>query len=102
MVDDGYLYTAPVGSYEGGQSPYGAYDMAGNVWEWVADWYDATYYWRSPTQNPQGPASGDTLVRRGGSWNNVAMHTRAAKRGFIDISEHYRSIGTGMRCAKSS
>src|SRR5262245_30976232 len=52
-VDDGFRSTAPVGSYEAGKSPYGAYDMVGNVWEWVADWYDATYYRRSPARNPR-------------------------------------------------
>jgi Sulfatase-modifying factor enzyme 1 len=51
--------TAPIGSYEGGKSPYGAYDMAGNVWEWVADWYDANYYRNRPARNPRGPASGE-------------------------------------------
>ncbi|MGF3501312.1 MAG: formylglycine-generating enzyme family protein, partial [Candidatus Bathyarchaeia archaeon] len=54
-VDDGYASTAPVGSYPGGASPYGALDMAGNVWEWVADWYDRTYYASSPGSNPAGP-----------------------------------------------
>ena len=62
-VNDGYRYTAPVGSYEGGKSPYGAYDMAGNVWEWVADWFDTNYYRNSPARNPQGPASGERAVR---------------------------------------
>ena len=52
--------TVPVGTYEGGKSPYGAYDMAGNVWEWVADWYGENYYKNSPARNPQGPASGDS------------------------------------------
>ena len=45
----------PVGSYEAGKSPFGAYDMAGNVWEWVNDWYDAKYYEKSPEKNPKGP-----------------------------------------------
>jgi formylglycine-generating enzyme required for sulfatase activity len=57
-VDDGYSSTAPVGSYEAGKSSYGAYDTAGNVWEWVADRYDAKSYRRSPTRNPQGPTAG--------------------------------------------
>lgn len=57
-----------VGSYERGTSPYEVYDMAGNVWEWVADWYDQYYYQISPKTNPHGPSSDNFKVRRGGSW----------------------------------
>jgi len=65
--------TAPVGSYPTGVSPYGALDMAGNVWEWCDDWYDPDYYAIAPTDNPLGPATGTTRVLRGGSWGfNVA------------------------------
>ena len=59
----------PVGSKPTGASPYGALDMAGNASEWVADWYDAGYYARSPERNPPGPDSGDRRVVRGGSWH---------------------------------
>ena len=80
-VDDGYVVTAPVGSYLSGTSPYGALDMAGNVWEWVADWYDAEYYGRSPARNPQGPASGDYRVLRGGDFGgNAVADARCACR----------------------
>src|SRR5215813_5612868 len=65
-ANDGYRYTAPVGHYAGDKSPYGAYDMAGNVREWVADWYDENYYKHSPTRNPSGPAAGEQAVLRGG------------------------------------
>jgi hypothetical protein len=67
---DGYMTTAPVGSFPRGASPYGALDMAGNVWEWVADWYDPVYYTRSPARNPEGPDSGEARVARGGSFIN--------------------------------
>ena len=63
---------APVGSYPTGAGPYGVMDMAGNVWEWVADRYDESYYYRSPHENPQGPQYGSWRVVRGGSWVNDA------------------------------
>ena len=57
-LDDGFAETSPVGSFPDGASPYGVLDMSGNVLEWVADWYAADYYQRSPTSNPLGPDSG--------------------------------------------
>ena len=57
--------TTAVGKYPSGASIYGALDMSGNVWEWVADWYDASYYASSSSTNPTGPASGGTRVLRG-------------------------------------
>lgn len=57
----------PVGSFPEGKSPYGAYDMIGNAWEWVSDWYDGSYYTNSPDKNPTGPLSGEARVLRGGS-----------------------------------
>ncbi|RME47001.1 MAG: hypothetical protein D6795_14690 [Deltaproteobacteria bacterium] len=82
-------HTAPVGSYPEGISPYGALDMAGNVAEWVADWYDNTYYMatypkpdHSPSTNPQGPENGRVKVYRGGSWSSSpALNVRATIRG---------------------
>jgi formylglycine-generating enzyme len=91
--------TVPVGSYEGGKSPYGAYDMAGNVWEWVADWYDANYYRNSPTRNPQGPASGEQAVLRGGGWDGNALRVRAPNRYVVAPAP--RIDGVGFRCAKT-
>jgi formylglycine-generating enzyme required for sulfatase activity len=55
-----------VGFYPSGASPYGVMDMAGNVWEWVNDWYDGSYYSVSPGSNPQGPTMGSKRVLRGG------------------------------------
>ena len=91
--------TVPVGSYESGKSPYGAYDMAGNVWEWVADWYDRNYYRNSPAWNPQGPASGDQAVLRGGGWSGGALLVRASGR--YGYAPARRDVGSGFRCAKT-
>jgi len=98
-VNDGYRYTAPVGHYAGDKSPYGAYDMAGNVREWVADWYDANYYKHSPPRNPLGPAAGEHAVLRGGGWVNTARNVRTAFRSKLEPTQRYGYIG--IRCAKT-
>jgi formylglycine-generating enzyme required for sulfatase activity len=98
-ADDGYLFTAPVGSYADGASPYGALDMAGNVLEWATDWYGEKYYQDSPGQNPQGPASGESRMLRGGSWYAFDYLLRAAYRGNANPS--YTDDGIGFRCARS-
>jgi formylglycine-generating enzyme required for sulfatase activity len=98
-VDDGYADIAPIGSYETGKSPYGAYDMAGNVWEWVADWYDADYYRKSPEQNPQGPDSGGSRVLRGGSCYGHRYLVSCAVR--IGRHPDYPDFSFGFRCAAS-
>ncbi|MGC9025362.1 MAG: formylglycine-generating enzyme family protein, partial [Chloroflexia bacterium] len=94
---DGWPYAAPVVSFPRGASPYGALDMAGNVWEWVSDWYDGGYYAGSPSRNPSGPASGDIKVLRGGSWyiDNPAS-LRAANR--VGDDPDLRVDGIGFRC----
>jgi hypothetical protein len=99
-VDDGYARTAPAGSYPAGASPYGLLDMAGNVWEWVADWYAGETYGSAPADNPTGPESGNARVLRGGSWDNVPDETRATFRLTGDPS--YRSFTFGIRCAISA
>ncbi len=81
--------TTPVGSYLDGASPYGALDMAGNVWEWVGDWYDSGYYASSPGTNPTGPSSGQYKVLRGGAFDNDGSNVRAAFRvGFNPTSQY--------------
>ncbi|MDP1767875.1 MAG: formylglycine-generating enzyme family protein [Nitrospirota bacterium] len=87
----------PVGSYELGKSPFGAYDMAGNVWEWVNDWYDARYYEKSPAKNPQGPESGIKKVIRGAGWQNETPTVRIFTR--VDSDLTIRNESTGFRCA---
>ncbi|MEO8341348.1 MAG: SUMF1/EgtB/PvdO family nonheme iron enzyme [Nitrospirota bacterium] len=89
----------PVGSLEDGKSPYGIYDMAGNVWEWVSDWYDADYYKTNPSKNPTGPPTGESKVIRGGSWGSGPDSLRSSDR-----ETHLPSVqgfGTGFRCAKT-
>jgi len=90
--------TSPVTDYESGASPYGALNMAGNVWEWVRDWYDSNYYSNSPAENPSGPASGEYRMLRGGSWDNYSRSIRAAVR-YYDVPTYTFSGVRGFRCA---
>ncbi|HEX6825869.1 MAG TPA: formylglycine-generating enzyme family protein, partial [Nitrospiraceae bacterium] len=90
----------PVGTLEAGKSPYGIYDMAGNVWEWVSDWYDNDYYKNSPSDSPAGPPTGGFKVIRGGSWNTSARNLRAADRYFDPPSFRSQYV-PGFRCAKN-
>jgi formylglycine-generating enzyme required for sulfatase activity len=101
--DDGYADTAPVGSYPNGVSPYGVYDMAGNVSELVADWYDGEYYKISPSENPLGPDDqpGFTGLKviRGSSWGtgNLRAAYRATNRSYnLPFSGNNH---VGFRCA---
>jgi formylglycine-generating enzyme required for sulfatase activity len=95
--DEGlYAEGAPVGSFPGGASWCGALDMAGNVWEWVGDWYDDNYYARVPSHNPTGPVSGESRVLRGGSWDNEFSHLRSAGRFHLHPGSWTPNIG--FRC----
>jgi formylglycine-generating enzyme required for sulfatase activity len=88
--------TSQVGSYPLGASPYGVLDMAGNVSEWVNDWWQADYYSISPYNNPQGPVSGSSGVFRGGGWMVGGIELRVAFRNSNARDSRYY---TGIRCA---
>ena len=98
---DKWEYCAPVGSFE--SNGYGLYDMAGNTWEWCADWYYGNYYNNSPTKDPLGPDKGQLFdwggpcrVLRGGSWNISTTNGRVAGRDFNIPSNMYFTYG--FRC----
>lgn len=95
--DDGFAYTAPVGSFEAGRSPFGLYDLSGNVLEWVFDWYDEFYYKDGQITYPKGPDSGMAKVVRGGSWDNVGNDLRTTKRSAVAPNRKEATIG--FRCA---
>jgi serine/threonine-protein kinase len=92
--------TTAVGSYPLGASPYGALDMAGNVYEWTADWYDESYYAISPASNPQGPATGQYRATRGGSFGGNEGTNHSASR--VDSDPAKADAFVGMRCAVSA
>ena len=102
-VSYGYGYcvgdTSRVGSYPSGASPYGVMDMAGNVWEWVNDWYGSDYYSVSPGVNPQGPSTGEDRVLRGGAGDNDGNGVRSAVRGSGNPDDWASSVG--FRCVRS-
>ncbi|HNR95910.1 MAG TPA: SUMF1/EgtB/PvdO family nonheme iron enzyme [Anaerolineae bacterium] len=92
-VNDRYAIAAPPGTYPGGASPYGGLDMAGNVWEWVRDWYDGSYYANSPPRNPTGPSYGQAKILRGGSWINSPAYVRCAIRYWFVPDSRYFYVG---------
>jgi formylglycine-generating enzyme required for sulfatase activity len=93
--DDGFARTAPVGSYPDSASWVGAYDMAGNVWEWTADWFSADYNQSDQTIDPAAPQRGIEKVLRGGSWNMPYIFSRTAYRDGV-LPDSWSSI-IGLR-----
>lgn len=83
-------------SYEA--NGYGLYDMSGNVWEWVSDWFDANYYPESPEENPQGPSNGNFRVLRGGGWHSGGGCSSVSNRNALP--QHWVDIAGGFRCVK--
>ena len=88
--------TQKVGSYS--PNPFGLYDMAGNVWEWIADKYDANYYKRSQSQDPVEPQEGRFRVIRGGSWHSGVYCTQVHYRNALPAN--WVDFAVGFRCAK--
>lgn len=86
------------GSLEAGASPYGALDMAGNLVELVADWYDESYYGSSPGADPSGPATGTRYGGRGGGFKSDAEYLRSSKRDWYDSPD--AAVSLGFRCAR--
>ena len=94
--DNSNRTTHPVGEKQ--PNGFGLFDMSGNVWEWVADHYDDSYYETSPPENPAGPFSGKYRVIRGGSWRDFAEFLRVSRRNYDLPSGRFNHIG--FRCAR--
>jgi len=94
---DGFPFTAPVGSFK--PNSYGLYDMNGNVWEWVSDFYSDQYPSDAVT-NPTGPPSGDLRVRRGGSWHTWALYARCQFRNWNTADTRYTLVGVRLLLEK--
>lgn len=91
--------TSKAGAYPGNASPYGVMDMAGNVWEWVNDYFQGDYYSVSPGNNPTGPVTGNSRVMRGGAWDHYGRDARTAYRNYSSLDTSYDN--RGFRCVRS-
>jgi formylglycine-generating enzyme required for sulfatase activity len=99
-ADDGHRDTSPVDAFPGGRSPLGLLDMAGNVMEWVGDWYDRRYYETSTDTNPIGPLDGQFRVIRGGSWLGSAEDAQVTHR--LNYEPGVSRANLGFRCAMTA
>ncbi len=100
LGEDGYRGTSPTGKFP--PNRFGLYDMAGNVWNWCADWYAADYYGASPSNDPSGPSDGNERVRRGGSWLSAPSYRGALRVAYRDHAPPGESTNhTGFRCARN-
>ncbi len=89
--------TRPTGTYP--PNAYGLYDIAGNVWEWVSDWYDADYYGAGEARDPHGPETGDRRIVRGGSWvSEDPSMLRCAYRHNVPVDTYAYSVGFRIAC----
>lgn len=95
-VLDDFSRPIPVGNFPDGNSPYNAADLAGNVWEWVQDWYADDTYLQLDQVNPQGPVEGDFRVVRGGSWTSPSTYLRTTYRQARGQDSNW--IDVGFRC----
>jgi iron(II)-dependent oxidoreductase len=95
---DRWANTSPVATFSA--NGFGLHDVAGNVWEWTADWYGESYYGGSPANDPRGPASGKARVVRGGSCLTGARTLRASARPWLGPSDRYNALG--FRCVRDA
>ena len=99
-LKEGAETVSPIGNRDLGRSPYGVHDLAGNLYEWVADWYDEDFYTTNPTINPRGPAEGAAKGQRGGSYTNQPYRLRATFRTKSDPTDNAPHVG--FRCAQDA
>ena len=98
LKEGGAETVSVIGNHHMGQSPYGVQDLAGNLYEWVMDWYADNFYTNSPAINPRGPGEGTAKVQRGGSYINTPYRLRSSFRTKGDPTEQDPNVG--FRCAQ--